>query len=69
MRTDTGKVEEVHVSGGNPAFVNIEGTITWTRKYQIDGSIPYKIWVDQNNIPVKFTVDDDSGVISFTLVK
>ena len=69
MRTDTGKIEQVHISAGEPAFVNIGGTDIWARKYQIDGSIPYKIWIDQQNIPVMFTVDDDSGEVSFTLAK
>ena len=68
MRTDTGKVEQVHASGGVPTLVNIDGTNIWTRKYQIDGSIPYKIWIDRQNTPVMFTVDDDSGEISFTLM-
>jgi hypothetical protein len=69
MRTDTGKIEQVHISAGEPAFVNIGGTDIWARKYQIDGSIPYKIWIDQQNTPVMFTVDDDSGEISFILTK
>jgi hypothetical protein len=69
MRTDTGKIEDVHISGGNLDFVNIGSSNIWVRKYQIDGSIPYKIWIDQRNIPVMFTVDDDSGEISFTLVR
>jgi hypothetical protein len=69
MRTDTGKIEKVHISGGDPILVNIDGTDTWAHKYQIDGSIPYEIWIDQQNVPIKFTVDDDSGVISFTLTK
>ena len=69
MRTDTGKVEQVHISGGAPTLANIGGANIWTRKYQIDGSIPYKIWMDRENTPVKFTVDDDSGEISFTLTR
>jgi hypothetical protein len=69
MRTDTGEVEKVHISGGSPTLVNINGTNTWARKYQIDGSIPYTIWIDQENIPIVFTVEDDSGKIYFTLIK
>lgn len=69
MRTDTGKVEKVHISEGFPSLVDINGTNTWTRKYQIDGSIPYKIWFDQENIPVMFVVEDDSGAVYFTLTQ
>jgi hypothetical protein len=70
MRTDTGKIEDVHISrGGQSTFVEINGTKILVQKYRIDGSIPYQIWIDQQNIPVMFTVDDDSGEISFTLMR
>jgi hypothetical protein len=70
MRTDTGKIEKVHVSGGEKSVpINVNGSTVLARKYQIDGSIPYKIWIDERSIPVMFTVDDDSGEISFTLMR
>jgi hypothetical protein len=69
MRTDTGKIEPVRISGGETALTNIAGTSIPTRKYQIDGTIRYKIWIDQQDIPVMFTVDDDSGEVSFSLIR
>jgi hypothetical protein len=69
MRTDTGKVEQVRISGGAAALVKIDGTSVWTRKYQVDGTIRYKVWIDPQNIPVMFTVDDGSGEISFILTR
>ena len=69
MLTDSGAVERVRVSGGDAALVTVNGSDIWTRKYQIDGSLRYKIWIDQHNVPVAFAVDDDSGEVSFNLVR
>src|SRR5438874_145704 len=47
--------------------VQVAGANIPTRQYEINGATPYKIWFDQNDIPVMFAVDDDSGKITFTL--
>jgi hypothetical protein len=67
MRVDDGKIEAVRVSGGSETNLTIEGTTIPTRQYQIDGATRYSVWFDQRNIPVMFTVDDDSGKITFTI--
>jgi len=67
MRVDTGKIEKVRVTGGANTTVAVAGANIPTRQYEIDGATPYKIWFDQNDIPVMFAVDDDSGKITFTL--
>ncbi len=67
MRVDTGKIEKVRVTGGAQTTVAINGATIPTRQYEIDGTTRYKIWFDQNSIPVMFAVDDDSGKITFTL--
>ncbi len=69
MLTDTGKVEPVRVSGGDATLINIEGSDIWTQRYLIDGSLRYKVWIDRDNIPVAFAVDDASGEIFFYLVR
>jgi hypothetical protein len=69
MRVDTGKVEQVKVSGGNQTDVTVDGASTAAREYEITGSTHYKIWIDEHDIPVKFMVDDDSGQVTFTLKK
>ena len=69
MLTDTGKVEQVQISGGDAALINIDGSDIWTQKYLIDGSLQYKIWIDRDNIPVAFAVDDKSGEVFFSLVR
>jgi hypothetical protein len=67
MRVDTGKIEKVRVTGGANTTVPVAGANIPTRQYEIDGATRYKIWFDQNETPVMFTVDDDSGKITFTL--
>lgn len=69
MRVDTGKVEQVKVSGGTETNVSVDGASTTAREYDITGSTKYKIWFDQHDIPVMFVVDDDSGEVTFTLKK
>lgn len=67
MRVDNGKIEKVRVSGGSPNAVTIDETNVPAREYDIDGATRYKVWFDQRDIPVMFTVDDDSGKVTFTL--
>ncbi len=68
MRADTGVVERVHVSGGNAASVTINGEALRGREYEIDGKVRHKIWLSEaEQVPVMFSVDDDSGVVTFTL--
>ena len=69
MRVDTGKVEQVKISGGNETNINVDGASTTAREYQITGSTKYKIWIDKRDVPVMFMVDDDSGEVTFTLKK
>jgi hypothetical protein len=67
MRVDNGEIERVHVSGGAETTVAIGGAAVPVHEYEIDGAKRYKIWIDQNDIPLMFVVDDDSGEVTFTL--
>lgn len=69
MRVDSGKVEQVKITGGEPSEVKINGVTVPARKYQIDGTTKYKVWIDQHDVPIKFTVDDNSGEVTFVLEK
>jgi len=69
MRVDNGKIEHVRVTGGSQTSVLVNGTNVPVRQYEIDGTTRYKVWFDQHNIPVMFSVDDDSGKITFLLEK
>ena len=67
MRVDNGKLEQVRVSGGSETAVEINGTSIPAQHYEIRGATRYVIWFDQNDIPVMFSVDDDSGKVTFKL--
>jgi len=69
MQVDTGKVDPVKVRGGGETTVDINGSKVAAREYEIDGGRRSRVWIDQQGVPVKFTVDDDTGVVSFTLMR
>jgi hypothetical protein len=69
MRVDTGRVEDVKIDRGNETTISVAGNKVKVREYEISGSTHYKIWIDKQDIPVKFIVDDDSGEVTFTLKK
>jgi hypothetical protein len=70
MRVDTGAVEPVRISGGAETSVTINGVRLRTRQYEIDGKTRYKIWLSEaEQVPVMFSVDDDSGEVTFTLAR
>lgn len=70
MRVDTGAIEPVRVSGGAETSVTINGATLRTRQYEIDGKTRYKIWLsEREQVPVMFSVDDDSGEVTFTLAR
>jgi uncharacterized protein DUF6134 len=70
MRVDTGAIEPVRVTGGEAENLTFDGATLPTRQYEIDGKTHYKIWLSETGqVPVKFSVDDDSGVVTFTLAR
>ncbi len=69
LRPDTGDLEQVRVSGGAPTMAVIGGTAIATRKYTLDGKTRYTVWLDSRNVPVKFVIDDSTGLATFTLAK
>ncbi|HVH80306.1 MAG TPA: DUF6134 family protein [Stellaceae bacterium] len=69
MRVDNGKVEKVTVSGGGTTNVSVGGASTTAKEYNITGATKYKVYIDSQDVPVMFVVDDDSGTVTFTLKK
>jgi len=67
MLLDTGEIEKVRVSGARPDSIRIRGTAIRTREYQVDGKSHYKIWLDEHDVPVRFSVEESSGEVTFTL--
>jgi Family of unknown function (DUF6134) len=69
MRPDTGRVEPVHVSGGEATEVTVGLDTVPARKYEISGNTSYTVWLDGRGVPVKFSVDDNTGKVTFILDK
>jgi hypothetical protein len=69
MRPDTGKIEQVRISGGQETAVKIDGATIPAVKYDIDGNTKYTVWLDARGVPVMFWADDDTGKVTFTLAK
>jgi hypothetical protein len=70
MRVDTGAIEPVRVSDGEAASITVDGATLRVREYDIDGKTRYKIWLSEaEQVPVMFSVDDDSGEVTFTLTR
>ncbi len=67
LRTDTGEVEKVQIGPGSPETISIGSKTIAATAYGIAATPAYKIWLDPNDAPVKFTVSDDSGLVTFTL--
>ncbi|MCX7355111.1 MAG: DUF6134 family protein [Alphaproteobacteria bacterium] len=69
LSVDSGKIQPVNVSTGEKATVKIGGATVETLRYDITCKPPYKVWLDGNRVPVMFNVDDESGIVTFTVVK
>ena len=67
MRVDTGKLEKVRVEPGKPVSAKIEGETVPCRKYELIGNTKYWVWLDAQGVPVEFKVDDNTGMVTFTL--
>ena len=69
MRPDSGKIEQVRVGAGQETAVKVDGATIPAVKYEVSGSSKYTVWIDGRGVPVMFSVDDDTGKVTFTLAK
>lgn len=69
LSVDSGKLQPVSVDAGQKDTVTIGGTPVETQRYDIASNPPYKVWLDSRRVPVMFSVADESGIVTFTLVK
>jgi Domain of unknown function (DUF6134) len=69
MRPDSGRIEQVRVGGGQETAVKVDGATIPAVKYEVDGSSKYTVWMDGRGVPVMFSIDDDTGKVTFTLAK
>jgi len=72
LMPDTGLVTKIHTSGGEERAITVDGASTRVRRYQIetvDGRERYEVWMDDQETPVMFRIQDHEGTVTFTLVK
>ena len=72
LMPDTGLVTKIHTSGGEESSITVDGASTRVRRYQIDtvdGRERYEVWMDPEETPVMFRIQDHEGTVTFTLVK
>jgi hypothetical protein len=69
LRSDSGRVEQISVSAPVAELVTINNLPVSTRRFAISSNPAYQIWLDEDDVPVMFSVDDESGLVTFTLVQ
>jgi len=70
LTPDRGRMENVQVKNGEDADVMLNGRTVRAKRYEIDrldGNKRYDIWLDARGTPVKFSVYNPNGTITFTL--
>jgi hypothetical protein len=70
LTPDRGRMENVQVKGGEDASVELKGRTASAKRYEIDrldGQKRYEIWLDDRGTPVKFTLYNPNGNVTFTL--
>jgi hypothetical protein len=69
LRSDSGAIERVEVGPAKDASVKLDGRVVAVRLYRIAADPAYRLWVDADGVPVMFSVDDESGLVTFTLTE
>jgi Family of unknown function (DUF6134) len=65
---NTGTVEPVSVTGGQPAAITIAGRPLWTRQYRIESARTHaQVWLSQTCVPVRMDVVNAGANISLVL--
>jgi hypothetical protein len=67
---DRGRLDEVHVTGGEFAWVEVDGRKIHAKKYEVyllNGSKKYEVDFDENGTPVQFMMFNSDGVVTFSL--
>jgi len=67
LQSDTGEIESIQVSSPESSSVKVDDRTIAATLYKISAHPAYQIWLGPGDIPVRFTVADDSGLVTFTL--
>jgi Family of unknown function (DUF6134) len=67
VSTSTGKVVDVHISGGEYDTVSVNGAPVSARHYVVTGDKRQEVWIDSRDIPVMFRSVENGTPIDFVL--
>lgn len=67
MSTKSGRIETVHISGGNWTAVMFDGQARLLHQYQIDGQKRGVVWLDDRGVPIAFKVWENGSPIEIIL--
>jgi hypothetical protein len=67
VSTDTGRISNVRVSGGDHDTVSVNGDSISGRRFSVVGATRREVWIDDHGIPVMFRVVENGTPIDFVL--
>jgi len=65
--TDTGRIFNVHITGGEYEPVSVNGVSVSARHYIVMGVRRQEVWLDGGEIPIMFRIVEDGTPIDFVL--
>ena len=65
--TDTGRIYNVHISGGDLDTVSMNGAPVVARHFIVMGVRRQEVWLNDREIPIRFRVIEDGTPIDFVL--
>ena len=65
--TDTGRIINVHISGGEYDTISIDGVSVLARHFVVMGDKRQDVWLDNQGIPVMFRDTEDGTPVDFVL--
>jgi hypothetical protein len=67
ISTDTGRISNVKVSGGDHGMVSVNGYLVYARHLMVEGVTRRQVWLDKQGIPVMFRIVENGTPIDFVL--
>jgi hypothetical protein len=65
--TDTGRIIDLHISGGDYETVTVNGIPISARHFVVMGDKQQDVWLNQREIPIMFRTIEDGTAIDFVL--
>jgi hypothetical protein len=65
--TDTGRITNMHISGGDYATVSVNGASVSARHFVVMGDRRQEVWLDNREVPVMFRTVEGGTSIDFVL--